>query len=362
MGWLEDAWNATTSAVSDAAEAVGDAAEAVGDAVEDAVNAAADAVSDVVETAGNAVSDGIAWLGGAASGIPVVGGVLEGVAGWIGGVVSSVFDLVAVTVKVAGGILGGLLGGAIKVVGGAITLNGGLILEGLGDIVSPIAGGLLLLLGSIAVIVQSLIPFQSRERPLTASERDLLRRVFHDSVALYNVRIVPGRAGIFDVNSRPFTLGNTIYLKGDVSPETLVHECVHVWQYQHDGPRYASDALAAQWFVGGTTTKVTCNGVQHDFPKAYDWHNDLDGGATRWSQFNNESAAEFIEDVWTCGESVALTPAGVALSGNGAFYDADGVDTGTLFMDQKTDRTPLADAAVAALRGRRALRPSVLLQ
>ena len=75
-----------------------------------------------------------------------------------------------------------------------------------------------------------------------------LAKVFGGSVALYNVRIVEGRSGVFGANQRPFTLGNTIYMKRTEPArfaDMLVHEVVHVWQYQHLGPRYTAD-LGAQ--------------------------------------------------------------------------------------------------------------------
>ncbi len=144
-------------------------------------------------------------------------------------------------------------------------------------------GGVIVLLGRLVGAAQRVVPgVQDKERPLTEAERALLEEVFGDSVALGDVRVVPGRSGLFGVNARPFTLGNTVYLKGRGDPGVLVHECAHVWQYQHHGPRYAADALFAQAFV--------------DDP--YNWAKEIERGKTAWTAFNAEAQAAFVEDAW----------------------------------------------------------------
>src|SRR5205814_3844422 len=103
-------------------------------------------------------------------------------------------------------------------------------------------------LGTFVALVQKVLFLQRPARALTEAEREMLRRVFRRSVSLYNVRLVEGRAGLFGFNVRPFTLGNTIYLKYYLSslPGLLIHECVHVCQYQNIAPRYLIEALGAQ--------------------------------------------------------------------------------------------------------------------
>lgn len=153
---------------------------------------------------------------------------------------------------------------------------------------AQVAGAVVLTLGRLVARVQS-----HKKRKLTEDETALLERVFLGSVALDRVRIVAGRAGLFDLNKRPFTLGNTIYLKGRDSPKLLVHECTHVWQYQHLGPRYVFDALAAQRRLG---------------PGAYDWKAELARGKAGWLELNAEAQAEYVADVYdTDGADEALT-------------------------------------------------------
>jgi len=53
-------------------------------------------------------------------------------------------------------------------------------------------------------------------------------------------------------------------------PDILVHECVHVWQYQNIGSRYTMDALGAQAVYGAG---------------AYDWEAELARGNSDWNDF-----------------------------------------------------------------------------
>src|SRR5262245_1528675 len=225
----------------DVASAVASAAEAVGDAVEAAVNGVAEVVGDAAETAGNLVQDGLNAIAGS--------GPLTGIAGWLGGIISGVAKLfVANVIKGAWGLVGGVIGGVIKVLGGLITGHWDLAVRGLVDIFSSFIGGFLSVGAALLSLVQTIVPFNSDERPLTRAEKDVLKNVFRDSLALYNVRI-KNTSGLRTI----FTLGNTIYCSSpglNIPIQILVHECVHVWQYQNLGYRYLVDALGAQKIYG----------------------------------------------------------------------------------------------------------------
>jgi hypothetical protein len=288
-------------------------------AVSKAVNKAADAVADAVATVGNAIGDALSWLGGK---IPD-----GGFFGWLGDVISGVFTFVAGIVKAVGAILGGVLSGLIKIVGGILTLDLDGILEGLGDLASGIAGGLIAILGTAVALIQVIFTV-GRPRKLNARERELIELVFRESVATYNVRVVDGGAGLFSINSRPFVLGDTIYMKGNDAtnqPSTFVHECVHVWQNQHAGSRYTAEALAGQWWGDN-----------------YNWQKEAAEGRS-WDRFQREPQGEFIEDVYDNGQVQRGS------SGNGAFFDEDD-ESMRLFMDGPTDRTALANAATTMIR------------
>lgn len=198
-------------------------------------------------------------------------------------------------------------------------------MSGIGTAAASIAGRVLVTLGQLVALVQTLARLQRRGRPLTAEERALLWNVYRDSIVYDGIRVVEGRAGIFSVNKRPFTLGNTIYLK-DIDPaarpDVLVHECCHVWQNQHEGSRYAIDALWAQLTVR---------------PDAYRWADELGRGRTAWQDFNKEAQAQFLQDVHR--------------SEAGSFYDGDPVRDDARFEHGGTDHTDLARATVTAVRG-----------
>ncbi|MDX1978933.1 MAG: hypothetical protein SFV51_01595 [Bryobacteraceae bacterium] len=80
-------------------------------------------------------------------------------------------------------------------------------------------------------------------RPLTNEERCLLGEVFGESLDLDAIRI----AETSFANS-PTTLGNSIRLRKGASlpPWVLVHEAMHVWQFQTQGTAYVSDSAFHQ--------------------------------------------------------------------------------------------------------------------
>lgn len=339
MGWF-----------SDLVDAVVDAVETVADVVEDVVNAVADAVADVVESIGNALKDGLNAIGGFLGGIPLIGGFLEGAFAWLGGIVAGITNLVGAIIKGVLGIVGGVIGGLIKIIGGILTLNGDLIKDGLIDFGASILGAALSILGTLAALVQRVIFCQNNERKLTKEEMAILRIVFQNSLSLYDIRLIEGWSGIFGITTHgAFTLNNTIYLnKTDLTtnPETLVHECVHVWQYQNHGNRYMADALGAQAIFG--------RGSVHD---AYNWSDELARGNTKWEDMNAEAQAELIADIWTDG---ILTIGSVVNSNNGAFYEKQDYEAshgaGVCFETfvanlDGINHTDLAIASVKILRG-----------
>jgi len=331
MSWWDDFSNAVSSAV-----------DAAADVVEGVVNAAGDAAADVVETAGNLAQDGLNALGDALGGIPGIGGFLDGALGWLGGIAAGVGNLAGAVLKGAMGIIGGAVAGVMRVLGGLLTLKPDLMLKGFLDIVSSIAGGIVLVAGQLLSLIQRILFLQSADRPLTKEERERLRRVFGPSLALYNIRIIEGWSGAFGITPNAFTLGNTICMKDRyalVGPSLLVHEAVHVWQYQNVGARYTTDALGAQFFMDD----------------AYDWQAELDRGLMRWWDFNKESQAEFMQDVWDVG---TLTTGGATTGpGGGVFFDlqeAQETDSAAsaLFVVAGTDHTAFAHDSIAAMRGR----------
>ncbi len=90
--------------------------------------------------------------------------------------------------------------------------------------------------------------FSRDSRPLTGDERADAVVVFADALDLHPIRIVSASI----VNS-PATLGNSIRARdGEMDRATLIHELVHVWQYQTRGTSYISDSVWHQ--VSATLT------------------------------------------------------------------------------------------------------------
>lgn len=79
-------------------------------------------------------------------------------------------------------------------------------------------------------------------RALEEGERRILFEVFDDSLALEPIRVVEARW----LNA-PTVLGNTIRIRPGYAfsgwhSSTLVHEAMHLWQFQHHGTGYITDS------------------------------------------------------------------------------------------------------------------------
>jgi hypothetical protein len=329
--------------------AIGRGADAAADVAESVVGGAAQAVSDVVETVGTLARNGLDSVAGPAGRVPGAGPVFAFVLHWLATVVSAAFELGATAVHAVIDVVAGIVAGVVRLVvggiGGLLARDARLARKGLGDIASSLAGSVVLVAGKSLALAQAVAFMQRGERALTGPERELLRQVFRGSVALYNVRLVVGFAGLFSVNTRPFTLGNTIYMKGDdpaTNLDTLVHECTHVWQFQNLGVRYATDALWAQATIAGQGEYV--------------WEDEPARGNTRWADFNREAQAALVQDVWRLGTMSAGSAAG-----GGVFYTDDPVGHDVGFVKGGIDHRALAAQCATSLRHATAWRLSALL-
>jgi hypothetical protein len=147
--------------------------------------------------------------------------------------------------------------------------------------------------------VQRVFGAQNEPRRLTDQEIALLRDIFRDALDYDEIRVVENRLGILDggrwgkaARRAPYTIGYTIYVPGaTLNADTLVHEAVHVWQFEHGGPRYILSAVRAQKW-GQVGTVPTC--PSHAPTRGYDFDNALTDGR-RWPEFNPEQQAAFIE-------------------------------------------------------------------
>src|ERR1051325_7812980 len=86
--------------------------------------------------------------------------------------------------------------------------------EAMGRLIETLVGATVAAAARIVGAVQAATGLQSKARPLTDLEAEILRRVYRGALDLAPIRIVEGRSGLFGLSGRPFTLGNRIYLKG----------------------------------------------------------------------------------------------------------------------------------------------------
>jgi Domain of unknown function (DUF4157) len=172
------------------------------------------------------------------------------------------------------------------------------------------------------------------KRSLSESEIEAARKVFSSGIKYESVRIEKMGGFTELINgSRAYTLGNTINLPGKAHAyphqyvSIIIHELIHVWQYQHGGWGYIPNALLAQVFGEG-----------YDFGKA------LRQGKP-WAKMNPEQQAQMIQDAFR----------GVYFDTPGALFgvlNSKGsvVRPGTQPPDGFADYTSALEDALAVLR------------
>lgn len=334
--WLRDdhADGPVAGFFRDLGSAVNTVTETVATVVETVGNTIGEIAKTIVETIGTIIANAIDWVGELLGNIPGIGPFLRDAFHWVSTIMSAIYSFIASVVKAGIEIAAGVTAGVIRVVGGAIggvmMQDASLFLKGLYDVAASVIGPTIAVVGKAVAFVQSVIFMQLGERGLTNDEADTLYMVFRNSVFLYNVRVVDGFAGLFSTNTRPFTLGNTIYMKdteASMYRSVLVHECVHVWQNQHNGQRYIADALAAQAIYGRD---------------AYNWMAELNRGKTHWRDFNREAQAELIQDVFDDGQQIPVRGT------EGEFYIDYPIGLEVTFINP--DRTSFARDSIAFMR------------
>lgn len=148
------------------------------------------------------------------------------------------------------------------------------------------AGIVILVAGKAASVIQTLFRLESPGRRLNQDEAQLLQRVYGRGINLNEVRLKEGKAGVFSLpNQRRFTLGNTIYTNSalPLDRQTLVHEMVHVWQFQQRGAGYMAQSLFTQGRLG--------------IKETYQWSRDAASG-TPFKDWNPERQAQLLEDAF----------------------------------------------------------------
>lgn len=126
---------------------------------------------------------------------------------------------------------------------------------------------------------------KAEPRGLTDAERVELEKIYGDSIDYDKVQVRVGDIGLFNVDDRPLVLGNTVLVPdgrlkgGEIRPDDLVHEAVHLWQFQHGGLDYIKQSFQDQGTEG---------------QGAYDISDELKN-QTPWSELRTEQQAVLIE-------------------------------------------------------------------
>lgn len=211
-----------------------------------------------------------------------------------------------------------------------------ILMQAFVDLIDLIVDAFYFVLGALVYVVLTAIDTVQtvlgieKKRGLTKEEIAILRPVFGDSLLYFLIRIVeqPGILTSIDGTTRAFTIGYNIYFPPGTSTTTLVHECVHVWQFQFGGTQYIGQSLIHQ-AIGGSTT--------------YSWRATIGTGDNAWYFLNSiEAKASFIGSVFSSG--TFNFDDGTIDTADGAFFDER--DNGSnSFIDGGTDYTTRANHA-----------------
>jgi hypothetical protein len=142
----------------------------------------------------------------------------------------------------------------------------------------------------IVDMFQSVAGLQPAKRRLTEREREILWPIFRESINYNAIELVVGPAGVLTTSGRAFTMGYTIYLPS-YSEQTLVHECVHTWQFQFEGFEYIGNSALNQLDRTAFNPGYT----------PYNWKPRIDAGESWYTLKSVEAQAKFIEDVYALG-------------------------------------------------------------
>ena len=227
---------------------------------------------------------------------------------------------------------------AVSLVIGLLAIfigNFDIIIQALKDLIEIVIDAFYFVLGALifavitAIDTAQIIFGIEKKRKLTKEEIEILKPIFGDSLLYFLIRIVeePGILRSIDGNPRAFTIGYNIYPPVS-NMNTLVHECVHVWQFQYSGSHYIGQSLVHQAIWG---------------QEIYNWRNRIGEDDNAWYFLDSiEAKANFIDDIFSGGTFNDNN--GTIDSSEGAFFTTQ--DSGVNeFQDGGTDYTVRANHA-----------------
>lgn len=128
-----------------------------------------------------------------------------------------------------------------------------------------------------------IVVLNSKVRSLNTHEKQQAHAVFGQSIPLHLVTLNPDSFPVKKKQAIAFVSFYTVNCYGDIPDCMLIHELVHVWQYERHGSAYISEALWAQHWGGG----YDYGGIEP--LKMY-------SEGKRLGAFNFEQQADIIED------------------------------------------------------------------
>jgi hypothetical protein len=286
MGWLEDAANSFVSAVETVVDVAEDVVEVV-EEVAEAVGAVVDAVIDAALSTESAPPSGNPPRKDPIPDNPFFDLLRENADAFVSAVITPYRDAAKAVV------LG--ISGAIKTATGD-TEGGARDLEAAENIGLGMIGNVVLIPASAAIMVganyiaaaQKVFGVEGKARPLTAAERAILIPIFESSINYDIVSIEEGNVGLFALtDSGAFVVGHRIRIVSPNAlpvidhPGVLVHETVHVWQFENGGPGYIGQALGAQALGGVGSVSPT---------PGYDFDNAVAAGLSWGDLFQSRTA------------------------------------------------------------------------
>ncbi len=207
------------------------------------------------------------------------------------------------------------------------------------DAIYALIGVVIFVALRIVDIVQSVVGVQPPKRRLTGTEREILWPIFRESINYNAVNLVVGSAGILTSSGRAMTMGYTIYLPS-YSEQTLVHECMHTWQFQFEGFKYIGNSALNQ------LDRILFNPSY----QPYDWKPRINAGESWYTLKSIEAQAKFIEDVYALGKFDFQEPGVPDDSAPGAFFREDPSQGHNIFIVGGTNYTEQANDAWRIIR------------
>jgi hypothetical protein len=208
------------------------------------------------------------------------------------------------------------------------------------DAIYTVIGAVIFAALRIVDIIQTIVQLQPAKRRLTEREREILWPIFRNSLNYNSIELVIGSAGLLSLfKGTAFTMGYTIYIQLYDEP-TLVHECVHTWQFQFEGFKYIGNSALNQF-----DSRVFSPGYD-----PYDWKSHIDAGESWYTLKSGETQASFIEDVYALGRFVFSAPDVPANVEPGAFFREDKSLGKNMFNTGGVDYTNQANDAWRIIR------------